>query len=969
MKTALLFSSPLLLLAGQAWSVQTGDALATRREVFEFAEKPAVTREGDKVTITFASKEACDATIAIEDAQGKILRHLASGVLGPNAPAPFQKGTLRQAVVWDSKNDREEYVDNAKQAIVRVSLGLKPQFERTLYWSPYKLGSGRELLSLCAAPEGVYAFSLGWGRQSLTPSVRLFDHDGKYVHTLYPFAADDVKDVQGLTWTNYPPDGRKFPVKGRPLSQTTLLSDRGYQTIYNGDDLLGLAAGKDYVYLAFGPRMNRIAKPGSGKPSLLQSPDITVRHEAKGSAFAGEARAFADGYVHYQPTRIALSPDGRWLYLTSYLSYYVRQGFTRNRHFLGCVLRMPADCSRAPEVFAGSTDMNYDVYPPRPPADSPLAEPFDVTCDRDGRVYVADLAKGLVIFSPEGKLLQQVPLNSPTRVQVAPDTGEIWVTEWALSTPLSSAGEYSDAKNSQTVITLRRLTPFRPDRPPEVAQSMVVAKDSRIIIYGMNALLDLQEKTRRLWLCQGADSFGGMPLWPRMNARILEIKEKGLAEFAAFDALAKKDVVQSRPPRYGRQRPYANPADGCVYIAEQIQPTVIADVQDFDQLVKINPDTGRISLVNLPFDAEDMAFDIDGMAYLRTESILMRFDPEGMREVPFDYGDEKDGVTSRNLKSTHANSAIYFRGGSGASSKIMGMGVNARGDIACSFYSTEVSSVEVAGEAVIPRPEFNAATVGVRQWKPRIYPGRSTHTFIHVWDKHGKMKFEDAVAGLGEISDLKIDAADNLYMIANMNLLSYAKDHPDRAINTLLKVPAGKARFQTTGQASLRLAQDAAPARPPDADGISGYNGKVWLDGAEWAVGGLGSNSRGLAANACHCEANTGLALDLYGRSFAPAIHRFEIAVVDTAGNTVVRIGRPGNVEDGMPLVKDGGPANPRSIGGDEVSIMSAKWLSVLSDRRLFVADRGNYRVLCIKLGYHAEEKVALKDVKDEKAP
>ncbi len=59
-----------------------------RHEVFEFARKPQVKRSGDRVTIRFASKGYCDATVAIEDAKGRTLRHLASGVLGPNAPEP-----------------------------------------------------------------------------------------------------------------------------------------------------------------------------------------------------------------------------------------------------------------------------------------------------------------------------------------------------------------------------------------------------------------------------------------------------------------------------------------------------------------------------------------------------------------------------------------------------------------------------------------------------------------------------------------------------------------------------------------------------------------------------------------------------------------------------------------------------------------------------------------------------------------
>ena len=62
-----------------------------RAETYEFASAPAVTRDGDRVTVVFESKAACDATVAVETTDGKIVRHLASGVLGENAPAPFQK--------------------------------------------------------------------------------------------------------------------------------------------------------------------------------------------------------------------------------------------------------------------------------------------------------------------------------------------------------------------------------------------------------------------------------------------------------------------------------------------------------------------------------------------------------------------------------------------------------------------------------------------------------------------------------------------------------------------------------------------------------------------------------------------------------------------------------------------------------------------------------------------------------------
>ena len=88
--------------------------------------------------------------------------------------------------------------------------------------------------------------------------------------------------------------------------------------------------------------------------------------------------------------------------------------------------------------------------------------------------------------------------------------------------------------------------------------------------------------------------------------------------------------------------------------------------------------------------------------------------------------------------------------------------------------------------------------------------------------------------------------------------------------------------------------------------------------------------------------------------------HRSDVVVIDTSGNTVLRIGKYGNIEDGLPLIKDGGPKNPRSIGGDEVAIISVKFLATHTDKRLFVADIANQRILSIKLLYHTEEKIKL---------
>jgi len=60
----------------------------------EIAAKPTVTRDGDTITISFESKGFCDATVAIENDSRRIIRHLASGVLGPKTPAPLFPAAL-----------------------------------------------------------------------------------------------------------------------------------------------------------------------------------------------------------------------------------------------------------------------------------------------------------------------------------------------------------------------------------------------------------------------------------------------------------------------------------------------------------------------------------------------------------------------------------------------------------------------------------------------------------------------------------------------------------------------------------------------------------------------------------------------------------------------------------------------------------------------------------------------------------
>ena len=131
----------------------------------------------------------------------------------------------------------------------------------------------------------------------------------------------------------------------------------------------------------------------------------------------------------------------------------------------------------------------------------------------------------------------------------------------------------------------------------------------------------------------------------------------------------------------------------------------------------------------------------------------------------------------------------------------------------------------------------------------------------------------------------------------------------------------------------------------------------------DWFYGGIGWHGKNHGLG-CGCR-NTRFALDYFGRCFAPEMDHYSVAVLDTNGNVILRVGQYGNVDDGKPLIAAGGPPSPRSIGGDETALMHGAYVATQTDRRLFVADIGNYRVVSVKLGYHAEERIPLKDAPD----
>jgi len=408
---ALLFAASL----GSPWRMACGasdyDEFKVKREqVFEFARRPTVTRSGDRVQIRFETKGFCDATVAVEDEKGRIIRHLASGVLGPNAPKPFQRDSTKQAIVWDGKNDQGAYVDEKDTLTIRVSLGLKPRFERTLYWSPYKRYGVMPILA--AAPEGVYVCD-GKGVDLL----RLFDHTGRYVRTVYPFPREKLKAVKGLNWHDFP-QGYRLPRKGGLYQHTLLTSGANWHSgnhavSRNSNAATAMAVQGGRLALAF-VEVCRLATDGS-------SGGLTLRGPKTGLVI----RSVADGRdLDVGPSSMAFSPDGKTVYLTGYLW---RTGSWRR--VPGCLhVVQKIDYERGTEriVFLGDpTKHGTD--------NAHFRVPTSVACDEQGRVYVADFLNDRVqVYDASGRHLKTIPTTRPAKVCIHRKTGEIWVFSYPV---------------------------------------------------------------------------------------------------------------------------------------------------------------------------------------------------------------------------------------------------------------------------------------------------------------------------------------------------------------------------------------------------------------------------------------------------------------------------------------------------------------------------------------------------------
>jgi NHL repeat-containing protein len=926
--------SILLAMLASGASAAGFDELKVKREgVFEFAQKPVVTIKGDKVTITFTSKAYCDVTVAVENADGKIVRHLASGVLGKNAPPPFKKNSHKQVVVWDGKSDKGGYIDDKAGLTVRVSLGLKPVFEKRLYWSPHKRG-GKLAPIIRAAPEGVYVFETGLGGAGLgvvegrgMEHLRLFSHKGDYLRTIYPFPARKLGSIKELTRRVMPQTGKRYPLRNG-LSQYTFLTSGA------------LSFGKIWPTASGGPAAVTMAVNG-GRIALinkrlnrLSASELTMGYPMSGPKTSlpllmRAAHGFKGGIQDLPPWDAVFDPTGKTLYLAGY--YY--ETFTSDH--IHAVTKMDYEGNKTPQVFVGSLKCN-DVGT----GDKQFNAPVSVACDSKGRVYVADhFNHRIQVFTPDAKLVKTIPVKHPAVVRVHQKTGEIYVLSWFIHNLHFQPLYIAKNKIKPMVTHMGAL-----DNPKVISRYPLewgpgfTYKKPR-----MSMEVDSWAESPTVWL--GRSNTGGHSHenWDVHQCRILVEKEEGgKRQFVVqrdFAKDVKKTVVRTAPPRHGRSKVFCNPANGKLYVAE----SYTKEGKSFKDLIEVDPDTGSTRLVQIPFHSEDMAFDLDGHAYLRSADVLARYDSRTWREIPFDYGEQRKAVGF----SPHSYGK-YAKVASGVPMPSFysgwwhfgGMYVSPKGNVVVTCYNSKrpASRKDKLGREVQSKP-----------YTPKAFPGRLRGWEVHVWDKYGQVLYKDAIPGSSQLFGVGMDRKDNIYSMTVGRRIYRGKPYFNDISCMVFKAKPKNVRVLSAGsRAIIPLAQAQQPKRQPDMRKPL-HGGDVWFQNAEWFYGGVGNAAKGLsrARGGCWCD-YARMMLDSFARTFVPEPDTYSIAVLDPNGNLILRLGEYGNVDDGVP-------------SKTAVPLFLPRHLATHTDRRLFISDIGNAAVMSVKLDYHATETVNLK--------
>jgi hypothetical protein len=372
-----------------------------------FGTAPTVSKDGQRLVISFSVAAATDVEVSILDAEGRIVRHLAAGVLGAKTkpPAPLQ-AALEQKLTWDGKDDFGKKAAGGPFR-VRVRAGSGVKFGRFIGGELYTFG---RIHSVATDEDGrLYMMTYEGGLNQNMDTLRVFEADGTYRRTVIPFPANlEPERAEAVaTWSKT----RRAFLPRNKRSQLPEFYPWG------GGARLVSASTNGGLVLTHGTNVYGIDLDGGN----VRGPLPMWKKEAKLENPA------------WNIPQLAVSPDGRFIYYanvagTKYHPKHFKD--TNPRWPQGRVYRQ--DTTRKgsdPEKFFDLTlpDWTKEKYW-LPDAWNKRTAAYGITVDGKGTVHVCDLVnQEIVAVDEKGSKVTATKAPWPERVHVEPKTGDYYV--------------------------------------------------------------------------------------------------------------------------------------------------------------------------------------------------------------------------------------------------------------------------------------------------------------------------------------------------------------------------------------------------------------------------------------------------------------------------------------------------------------------------------------------------------------
>jgi hypothetical protein len=885
--------------------VQAGGAKAA-----QFVKKPTATTDGDQVRIDFAVSRATDVTVTVEDAQERVVRHVAAGMLGPDAPAPLKPNSLEQSLVWDGKDDAGSPVVSMQnprsktQNRVRVALGLGAAFDRVLISDPYTLS---QATGLAVGPDGTAYVVIRCGGTGPTwngQQMVAFNRDGTYQRMVMPFPADlPMERVQGFDVIEL--EGRPAPlihdVEGRSFYGGGLGPRKGGMTVTQAGVILRLIGG--------------VGSSRQNEPISIGALD--GRGAACWGRYAGPPLLTARSTRYADRSAIAASSDGQWAYVAGVV--------TGGKAGLPAVHRVRLPGRGPAEAFFGDPaqvgkDESHLGGPPR-----------GLAVDGRGHLLIADSANNRIVvvqekdgafvraFSPEAPPAanpDKAPETGlPDTLAVHPTTGAIYLTR------LTGKGTVELVKlaSLDKPTVLARL-PFPNAGNPDFPWLMALDAGAERPLVWMAG-----DDGRLLRIEDQGDRFGT----PRQISR-------STIGNAAFLDLSVDHVRQE------------------VYVRGQLGPYWWFRYNESkDELGKVQPapypSAAGSQLVVAP----------DGTLYSPAyPSHILKFDYSGK---PLAW--ERQPPVPEKLINPHTKMPHNIYSPVSMTYSTHTLGVRYDGHL----FAFEPDAP--AGRP--PKMLIEYLPSGERRPTPVIWKVSDT-AVGPKFDRQGNIYVAEQVkrpewlyppefaSVVGEVkpgSLVQPGVKDSILMVYG----SILKFSPKGGMVNFPAKPRGntsQTRMDPTGANPF----DGEPKLDPslhtqDAMYYRQYRlYPVTVTGAEWIHTGVSQ----VGFVPCNCE-NIRFDVDDFGRVWYPDLGRFRVVVLDTNGNEITHFGRYGNADDGVVASPNTPNPSPAARGG-ETGHLAFAWLVGVgaTDRYVYTADSLARRVLRAKLTYAAEETCAL---------